>query len=200
MIISLAPPAPPRTGGYNRSTDKIKLASRSLAVLAHESLHRLKAKGLIPPQEYSALVAAGKRLARNNPQEQDYLNQRNSTGQLLYPPGPAREEEQAALFVETYYENNARARKNLMGLRLTMTEKVLDYVHEVVDTLGVRFRHQPSMARNFLRRIERNYLNPEKNRPGPKKKARNQRTTEPGQRFFPAAGWVPRASLRDNAR
>ena len=91
-----------RLGRYQPTRDSITLANRSLAILAHEGLHRLKAKGLLPPREYRALAAAGEQLVRACPPLPG-INQRDKKNQPYYPPGPARTEELAAVFVETYY-------------------------------------------------------------------------------------------------
>ena len=71
---------------------------------------------------------------------------------MVYPPGKARNEEYAAIFVETYYENSHLARKNLMDVKLTTTEKVLDYIKEVKDIVQAKMGIPSAVARQFLRR------------------------------------------------
>ena len=146
---------PVRTGAFDPTTGEIKLANRSLAVLAHEGLHKLKARGVIPTQDYRALVQAGKRIVLSQPDEFAYINQKDSQNNLVYPPGKTRNEEYAAVFVETYYENDQLARKNLMGYKLTRVEKVLNYFKEVKDIVQARLGLPAAVAREFLRKVER---------------------------------------------
>ena len=146
-----------KIGEHTPETGEVRLANNSLAVLAHEGLHKLKAQGVIPAKEYRALVRAGKRITENIPVEKAYINQRDPQDNLVYPPGPKRNEEYAALFVEMYYENNRRARKNLLNEKLTITEKVLDYFQKVCDTVQSRLGNSAALARKFLRKIEAGY-------------------------------------------
>ena len=143
-----------KSGAY-AATGEIRLANHSLGILAHEGLHKLKAKGVIPAKEYRALVRAGKQITRSRPEENKYINQRDKAGNYIYPPGRVRNEEYAAIFVETYYENNALARKNLMGDKLRVTEKVLDYIKTLRDIIQSRLRMPAARARSFLRRVEK---------------------------------------------
>ena len=154
----LGPEGRRHTGAYNQRTGEIILANRSLAVLAHEGLHKLKAQKVIPVKEYRALVAAGKRIAATKGAEYDYINQRDTDNNWVYPPGKTRDEEYAAVFVETHYENSPLARKNLMGVKLTMTEKLLNYVKDVVDLIQVKRKIPAACARQFLRQVERNHF------------------------------------------
>ena len=144
-----------RLGKYHLDADEITLANRSLSVMAHEGLHRLKAKGLIPAKEYRALVAAGRQIAQRVPTVAKYINQRDENNQLRYPPGPARTEELAAVFVQTYYKNNALARRCLCGQRIPVVRRVLNYVCTVADIVAGQLGHAPALARCFLRRVER---------------------------------------------
>ena len=153
--------APKRSGAYEKTTGEIYLANHSLAILAHEGLHKLKARGVIPAAEYRALVQAGKRIAQTTTKEKAYINQRDAEDNLIYPPGRARNEEYAAIFVETYYENNQAARKNLLGKKLTVTEKVFDYIKTVRDTVLARVGMPAAIARKFLRRVEGKYYQAE---------------------------------------
>ena len=153
--------APKRSGAYEKDTGEIYLANHSLAILAHEGLHKLKARGVIPAAEYRALVQAGKRIAQTTAKEKAYINQRDAEDNLIYPPGRARNEEYAAIFVETYYENNRVARKNLLGKKLTVTEKVFDYIKTVRDTVLARVGMPAACARKFLRRVEGSYYQTE---------------------------------------
>ena len=160
--------APKRSGAYEKDTGEIYLANHSLAILAHEGLHKLKARGVIPAAEYRALVQAGKRIAQTTAKEKAYINQRDAEDNLIYPPGRARNEEYAAIFVETYYENNRVARKNLLGKKLTVTEKVFDYIKTVRDTVLARVGMPAAIARKFLRQVEGKYYQTEiQTRPSP---------------------------------
>ena len=147
-------------GSYEKATGEIKLANQSLAALAHEGLHLLNDKGMIPKKEYKAMIKAGKALAAQNKAEKDYIKQKDNSGNEVYPPGKARDEEYAAIFVENYYENATIARKNLMGVKLTVVEKVLDYVKEVRDIIQAKLGNDKALARSFLRLVEKNNFNP----------------------------------------
>ena len=148
------------TGMYSQDNDQITLSTASLSLLAHEGLHRLQAKNLIPHKEYRAIVNAGKAIARNNKDMSDRLNKTNSTGQLIYPRGKSRDNEYAAIFVENYYENNQLARKKLMKQKIQNIEKALDYIKLARDVVLKKFGNQPAVARLFLRRVENNqFLN-----------------------------------------
>ena len=146
-----------RLGSYTADDDQITLANQSLALLAHEGLHRLKAKGLIPNKEFQALVVAGGRLVQQVPTLAQHINQRDEHGRLRYPPGPARTEELAALFVESYYHDNSRARKSLMGQKIPFVERVLSYVAAVIELVAAHCGHTPALAKCFLRRVERGH-------------------------------------------
>ena len=153
----LATPAGMGVGRYDPAADKITLSNHSLAILAHECLHRLHHRGLIAPQDYQSLVAAGKAVVNQNKELRRYIQQTNPAGNYVYPPGPARDSEYAAVFVENYYTAPTAARKNLTGQKLTIWERVLEYIKEVRDLLQSVCGNQPARARGFLRRVENNY-------------------------------------------
>ena len=144
-----------RTGAYYPARGTVQLANSSLATLAHEGLHHLATQGLIPARAYRALVAAGQQLAQRSGQE-TYLTQ-TARGHEVYPAGPDRDQEAAALFVENYYLASPRARKKLIGTRLTSLEKVLEYVVAVLDILAAGLGNQPARARAYLRRVSTGY-------------------------------------------
>ena len=145
------------TGIYDKTTDHITLAWGSLSALAHEGLHRLHSKRLIPAKEYKALVRAGKRLINGSQKHAEILRQ-DSAGRAIYPRGPLRAQEYAALFVETYYENNKLARKCLMNEKINVCEQILKYFQEVIDVIGSYLGNDAALARSFLRRVENNQL------------------------------------------
>ena len=132
-------------GEYNAANDKVTLSTGSLSLLAHEGLHRLLKKGLVPAREYQALVAAGKSLVKKSPRWASRIKHVTRTR--------ARNDEYAALFVEKYYENNAQARRELMNKRVPVFKKIMGYLGEARDVLAARCGHRPALARNFLRRI-----------------------------------------------
>ena len=144
------------TGRYSAADDQITLANPSLALLAHEGLHRLQAQNLIPANEYQAIVTAGKSLAKTDKEISDRLTKTHPTGQYIYPKGPSLNNEYAAIFVENYYENNQLARKKLMNQKITKLEKVLDYIKLTRDIVLKELGNHPAKARLFLRRVENN--------------------------------------------
>ena len=149
---------PPRSS-YTPATDRVRLANRSLALLAHECLHRLYSKKMIPEREYRALVAAGEKLTAQSPVLTKYINQKNTQGAAVYPRGAKRNQEYAALFVETYYEKPGRARQSLLGTKISRTARVLDYICAARDIVLARLGNNAAVARGFLRRVENNQLN-----------------------------------------
>ena len=153
----LAGPTGSGVGCYEPGTDNIILSNHSLAVLAHECLHRLTAHGQVPPATYKNLVAAGEKLVARDKALRAYIEQKDATGQKIYPPGPARANECAALFVEHYYEKTATARKKLTGQKLSVVARVLDYIMEVYDILRAGLGDQvAARPRGFLRLVENN--------------------------------------------
>ena len=145
---------------YDSVRQQVTLGSPSLALLAHEGWHHLVAAGLVPPREYAAVIAAGRRLAA---EASSPLAAANTVA-----PGPAREEEYGALFVEAYYETPGRARRQLQGAKISVLEKLLNYAQALCDVLWGVCGHQPAQARNFLRRIEQNQLAAAPARPRPR--------------------------------
>ena len=141
-------------GSYNAARDEVTLSTPSLSLAAHEGLHRLIKKGLVPAREYQCLVQAGKRLARQMPAAWAQRQPHNS--------GPAAppEEEYAAWFVETYYEKNTMARKCLVGAPVPIFEQIMGYVRECWEILAARLGNNAALARQFLRRIERGQIGP----------------------------------------
>ena len=144
-------------GVYDKPSDHITLARGSLSSLAHEGLHRLHSKNLIPQREYKALIKAGKRLAQDY-KKRDEILRKDSAGRDIYPKGPRRNQEYAALFVEAYYENNKLARKNLMNEKINACEKILNYFQAATDIVKAHFGNDSAMARSFLRRVEKNQI------------------------------------------
>ena len=138
-------------GSYHPDRDEIRLSTASLSLAAHEGLHRLIKKGLVPAHEYRSLVSAGRRLAAAKPQA---WQQRQSPGAHAAAP----REEYAAWFVESYYENHRTARKYLMGAKVPVFERLLGYIKEVWDVLATAVGSDPARARQFLRRVERNQI------------------------------------------
>ena len=102
-------------GRYDPDTDRMALATPSLALLAHEGTHRLLTREILPPAEREILIKAGQRWAEQTPTATQLLTQKDAAGNFFYPPGPTRAQEAAALFVEHYYDYNVAARKFLMG-------------------------------------------------------------------------------------
>ena len=141
------------TALYNKKTDEIKLSTASLSLLAHEGLHRLLARGLVPKREFKAMCDAGKRLAAQSPLLRDYFQQKTAEDKLLYPPGKNRDEEYACVFAEVYFENRSRARKLLVDEKLTCWERVVDYLEELITIIQIRLGHEPALAQRFLRRL-----------------------------------------------
>ena len=154
-------PEVPRTY-YDRKKDEVTLGQASISLLAHEGLHRLRAKKLIPAKEYAALITAGKTLVRKNPQLQEQITSKNSAGQSRYPAGPVRQQEYAAIFIEHYYENNKTARAALLGKKINRIERVLRYVHALVNQVKAKLGNNAALAHQFLRRLEQNEINPVK--------------------------------------
>ena len=150
------------TGSYDCNNDEITITGNSLAILAHEGWHRLCKKGMVSTKEYLAVVNAGKSLALHNKDINDEILQKDSKGNYIYPKGPERNNEYAALFVETYYENNKLARKHLTGAKIKITEKILGYIKDVSDIIKSRCGDSSARARLFLRRIERGIYEQEK--------------------------------------
>ena len=148
---------PRHPGAYNRQEDKIYLAPHSLALLAHEGLHRLQHQGLIPAREYAALVRAGQRLVASAPELREELERRDDHGKALYASAAERREEYAAVFTEHYYRTRPAARKALMGEKITKIERVWGYLQSAADILAARCGSAPARARSFLRRIEQNH-------------------------------------------
>ena len=146
-------------GSYDHTQDKITLSSRSLSLLAHEGLHRLLQRGLIPKKEYTALVQAGKNMVAEDSSLEVRLNHVRSPGATNIARQQKTAEEYAALFVEKYYEREKTARQYLMGQRVPKFKKVISYVRTIVDKLAGRLGHSPALARAFLRRIEQNEFN-----------------------------------------
>ena len=87
------------------------------------------------------------------------IKRKDPAGDYLYPPGKVRNEEYAALFAETYFTNNRRARKNLMGEKITVTEKLFGYAAAAFDIVKGACGNNAALARSFLRRVERNKIN-----------------------------------------
>ena len=165
-------------GCYEPGADKVILSNNSLAVLAHECLHRLVAQRQVPPAVYKNLVAAGQKLVTGDPNLRAYIEQKDAAGHWIYPPGPARANECAALFVENYYEHEAAARKRLTGQKLTLLERVLGYVREVCDIMRGGLGDQAAQARGFLRRVEDNRLFAAQQRIGPAPRGGNRQLLE----------------------
>ena len=151
-------PFGPHIGRYDSAADQITLATPSLSVLAHEATHRLIAQGLVPAAEQASLIAAGRRLVAQSPELQKILNQKDAAGNQLYPAGPVRDREGAALFVENYYENNQTARQYLLGESVTVITRLLRYAAVVCDMLQAQFGNAAAHVRLFLRRVEGNHL------------------------------------------
>ena len=139
-------------GAYNAAGDEITLSTPSLSLAAHEGLHRLIKKGLVPPREYRAMIKAGQRLAAKNPASWQKRQPPRSR-----PPVPPAEE-YAAWFVERYYEDSPTARKYLMGAKVPVFERVMGYVKEGWDIIAARLGNNPARARQFLRRVERQQI------------------------------------------
>ena len=74
-------------GHYAPGADKITLSNNSLAILAHECLHRLVHHGQVPPAAYKSLVAAGAELVKKDKNLRAYIEQKDARGQWVYPPG-----------------------------------------------------------------------------------------------------------------
>ena len=129
------------------------LSTPSLSLAAHEGVHSLVQKGLIPKKEYRSLVRAGRRLVQKSPgkfllknPDQTHKNKKEA------------HEEYAAIFVENYYQNEKTARKYLMGEKVPIFEKFLGYIKEVKDIVTAITGNNEAIARSFLRRVERNML------------------------------------------
>ena len=148
-----------RLGQYDPATDHVTLSSPSLSLVAHEGLHRLVARGLVPPREYQSLITAGRSWARAHPAE--------AAGRLKPSKRqhPAPPEEYAALFVEKYYEHEKTARKYLQGVPVPVFARLVGYIKEVRDVVLAAGGHAPARARSFLRRIERNQVSVQTQRP-----------------------------------
>ena len=143
-------------GVYNRQTDDIHLANQSLSILAHECIHSMAEKKLIPKREYNAMVKAGKCLAQNS--KKLNITQSSTKGKLQYQSEKERNEEYAAIFVEKYYEREKIARKYLTGDKITACEKILNYVKETYDVIKAHLGDQPARAKSFLRKVEKEQL------------------------------------------
>ena len=157
------------TGAYAPATDTITVTNQSLARVAHEGWHRLVQQGLVPKKEYRAVVAAGRRLAAQNPRWTERLKEKDPQGNYIYNTPATRAEEFGALFVETYYEKENIARKQLMGAKLTVTEKVLGYMRTARDIIQSAWGYPPARARRYLRQVELDLIAaPPKTRPAPK--------------------------------
>ena len=142
-----------RTGYYDSATDTIQITAKNLGLLAHEGLHRLVARDMIPAKEYQALVATGRALARRHPPFKKYIEKVDAAGRSLYPAGPARDQEYAALCAEYYYTHKAALQKHLSNKKLTQFEQIIDYVRQVLEIIATKFGHQPAQAASFLRRV-----------------------------------------------
>ena len=139
-----------RTGVYYPQTQTVELANCSLATLAHEGIHHLAVQGLIPPKDYKALVLAGQRLA-NTAAGREYFAPTGAGA--VYAAAPVRQQEAAALFVENYYLTAPRARKKLIGAKLTEIERILDYMERLWEIISARLGNNAARARIFLRRV-----------------------------------------------
>ena len=145
-------------GWYNNRRSTLYLNNHSLSTLAHEGLHHMVNCGLIPQAEYQALVTAGAEVISQAPAWQRALNKSDRYGRPLYPPGSIRDEECAAIFIENYYTQNARARQGLLNENDSLIGKFIEYVHDIIITLRALLGSQPALAQAFLRRVEKGAL------------------------------------------
>ena len=145
------------TGIFDANSNEIRLANKSLSVFAHEGIHYLKAQGLIPHREYQALISAGKDLVRKDPELQKYINQRHRNGKEIYPPGPIRDDEFAALFAEAYFENNKIARSSLIDDKISNFSRIIEYIKNVLNIIKTNLGDDVSLACVFLRKISLGY-------------------------------------------
>ena len=146
------------SASYNNKSDTIELSTPSLALLAHEGMHRLIEKNLIPKHEYNALVHAGKVLCTKDKNLKNYVEKTDRFNQSIYPKGLIRDNEYAAIFAEYYYQNRKSARKLLMTKKLTKFEKILDYIDNVKTVISAKLGNNAAIAAMFLKRVENNRL------------------------------------------
>ena len=145
------------TGTFSPITGDITLANSSLSLLAHEGIHYMKTQGIIPRREYQALIKAGQELVAKDPLLQKYVEQVDSTGQPLYPPGDIRNNEFAALFAESYFNNDKIARTGLIDAKIPYFKKIIEYIKNVLDIIKSTLGNDIALARICLRKISQNY-------------------------------------------
>ena len=59
---------------------------------------------------------------------------------------------------KTYFENNQLARKNLMGQKIKVTDKIFGYLQATYDVVKGYLGDDAAIARSFLRRVEKNKI------------------------------------------